>query len=398
VTAAASPVRPVSPPPDPWLPALGLLDCERLAQTLTTLLAGAAEVTDAQVTYLEYSPAAALVLQASAAVNGVHRSVVIRAGREVDRYVRASGAPIPDLRAVVHWLPFDPHLRLLAASPSEISSLISNAAGLDLPSSAGASLRLLSYVPGRRATFTLDSCVVKTYGTSREFRLATAALELLGDGAELPTPRALAALPAYRMTVQERAAGMPADRRDAIGMTGAARHVIDRLHSSSLAARVHRDPSTQLRSARSAVRTLAAVLPDEAPRALRVLQRLGDTAPRRLPLVPSHGDFSVDQLLVTPDGGLTVTDVDNACRAPAALDVASFAANVMSGRPGDQDHSEALLEGLLVHGPALPGIRWYYAAMLLRRCDRPFRRLKKGWPEKSTTILEHAERVCATLR
>lgn len=38
VTAAASPVRRVSPPRDPWVPALGLLDCGRLAQALTTVL------------------------------------------------------------------------------------------------------------------------------------------------------------------------------------------------------------------------------------------------------------------------------------------------------------------------------------------------------------------------
>ena len=112
----------------------------------------------------------------------------------------------------------------------------------------------------------------------------------------------------------------------------------------------------------------------------------------------SHGDFTVDQLLLSPGGGLTVTDVDNACQAPAALDVASFAANVMSGRAGDADHSEGLLEELLSHGPSVPSIRWHYAVMLLRRCDRPFRRLKKAWPEKSTAILDHAERACAALR
>lgn len=390
-------VRRVSPPADRRVPALGLLDSDRLARTLTKVLGGAADVTDARVTYLEYSQAVSLVLQACADVNGVRRSVVIRAGREADRSVRASGSPIPELRAVVHWLPFDPQLRLLATPPSEISHLISRVVALESPSPVDASPRLLSYVPGRRATFTHDRLVVKTYGTPRVFRRATEALELLGNGADLPTPRFVGALPAHRMTIQQHVTGTPADRGDAVVLAGAARRLIDRLHASSRAARVRRDPLTQLRSACSAAKTLAAVLPSEAPRALQVLNRLRETAPRGVPLVLSHGDFTVDQLLVAPDGELTVTDVDNACQAPAALDVASFAANVMSGRTGDTDISEALLEELQAHGPSLPGIRWHYAAMLLRRCDRPFRRLKKGWPEKSNAILEHAERVCAAL-
>jgi hypothetical protein len=71
MAAAASDVRRVSSPVDPKVPALDLLDSVRLAQTLTTVLPGAADVTDARVTYVEYSPAAGLVLQACAAVNGV---------------------------------------------------------------------------------------------------------------------------------------------------------------------------------------------------------------------------------------------------------------------------------------------------------------------------------------
>ncbi len=52
------------------------------------------------------------------------------------------------LRAVVHWLPFDPHLRLLAEGPAaEIFNLISRARALEVLSAAGASRKVLSYVP-----------------------------------------------------------------------------------------------------------------------------------------------------------------------------------------------------------------------------------------------------------
>jgi hypothetical protein len=55
---------------------------------------------------------------------------------------------------------------------------------------------------------------VKTYGTLHDFGRAKAALALLGDGAGLPTPGTLAALPEGRMTVQQRAAGRPEPIRD----------------------------------------------------------------------------------------------------------------------------------------------------------------------------------------
>ena len=55
---------------------------------------------------------------------------------------------------------------------------------------------------------------MKTYGTLHDFGRAKAALALLGNGAGLPTPGTLAALPEGRMTVQQRAAGGPEPIRD----------------------------------------------------------------------------------------------------------------------------------------------------------------------------------------
>jgi hypothetical protein len=44
-----------------------------------------------------------------------------------------------------------------------------------------------------------------------------------------------------------------------------------------------------------------------------------------------------------------------------------------------------------------PGLEWHFAAALLRRCDRPFRRLKKRWPDKVIAILDAAEAAASTL-
>jgi hypothetical protein len=398
MTALATRPARATPLADPHVPALELLDSERLENVLTEVLAGAADVTNAEVEYLEYSPRAALVLQASADVNGVRRSAVVRAGRAACRVARETGKSVRGMQAVVHWLPFDPHLQLLAVAPPAVADLLSSSECASLPVSDEVSLKVLSYVPGRRATFALEPYVVKTYGSKPTFKAARAAQHLLGDGVDLPTPRAVGALPTYRMTVQRHVTGTPADRSDAVAHAGTARHLIDRLHASSRAALVRRDPQAQLRGAESAIDTLAAVLPSEAPRARRVFKRLVETAPVGLPLVLSHGDFTIDQLLVDPAGYLTVTDVDNACQAPAALDVASFAANVMSGRTGDVENADAVLDELLAWGAPPPAVEWHYAVALLRRCDRPFRRLKKRWPDKATAVLDHAETVCASLR
>jgi hypothetical protein len=389
-------VRTTAPPAprDPHLPALDLLDGGRLAESLFGAGVVTGNVTDPKVTYVEYTPGRSLVLQADLVVDGHPRAAVLRAGTAVDRVARATGAPVPSVGAVLHWLPADPHVRMPAAASDLAHSpwfAVTRArTGPDLPDAA---LEMLSYVPGRRATFGVGPYVVKTYGSDARFALARDAQRLLSKSVELPTPRAVGALPEHRMTIQRRVAGQVAGRDRATHLAGAAGDLIDKLHSSARSARVRRGPWAQLRAAHCAVTTLTAVAPGEAARSRRLLRRLTDTAPVGLPMVLSHGDFSIDQLLVDPRGTLTVTDVDNACQAPAALDLASFAANVMSGRVGDAEHSDAVLGELLARRAAPPALEWFYAAAVLRRCDRPFRRQKKHWPEKSSAILDHVERV-----
>lgn len=352
-------VSTTSPAPRPATNPLALLDAAALTDAVATAFPAARAVGPARVEYLDLVPGERLVVQARADVDGAEQDVVVR-----------SSAPFRPADAVVHRLRDDPALPLLRSGA-----------------------RLLAYVPGRRATLGVRPYVVKTYADDREFRAAATAMRLLADGADLPTPPAVAVLPLHRATLQRHVEGSATDVRGALDAAVPAGRILARLHASTRTATGVRRPEHELASARRAVGVLAEVLPGEAARARRLLDALAADLPTHLPVVLSHGDFTVDQLLRTPDGGLVVTDVDTACQAPAALDVATFAANVVSGRPGDDDRGAAVLDRLLSAHGRPPGLRWYLTVALLRRCDRPFRRLKKRWPEKSASILDAAQKA-----
>jgi hypothetical protein len=394
--AVKRPSRP-SPPVDARVPELALLSDGSLGEVLGRLLATNAVVpAPPRVTYLEYSQGARLVLQVSVEIDGLTRSAVVRAGKAVTHSVRSTGTRLPGTGAWVHWLPADPQLPLLGASSTQLRGLVCDARGAEGATPVDGSARVMAYVPGRRATIALSPYVLKTYGSPAAFRAARGAMALLGDAHELPTPRGIRSLPGWLTTVQQQVSGTPAGLEDALPLAATAGRLLHRLHASDRLAAARRDPSSQLHLARTAVDVLAAVLPDQRDRATALLARLARTAPTGLPLVLSHGDFTIDQLLVSGDGSVVVTDVDNACQAPAALDVAAFAANLVSGRDGDAEHAEAVLAALADSHGWPPALRWHFAVAVLRRCDRPFRRWKKGWPEKSEAILDLVEKVTAS--
>jgi aminoglycoside phosphotransferase (APT) family kinase protein len=140
-------------------------------------------------------------------------------------------------------------------------------------------------------------------------------------------------------------------------------------------------------------RLAAALAPGLARRALDLLARLEENAPDIAELVPSHGDFNISQFLEV-DGALAVLDFDEACFAPRALDVASYAANLVSGRRGDLARADAALAALLEgYGPAPEGLHWYLAASLLRRAPSPFRLHKRRWLQRTDAIVGAAEAV-----
>ena len=91
---------------------------------------------------------------------------------------------------------------------------------------------------------------------------------------------------------------------------------------------------------------IVAVAPDLRGLVEPLVHRLERSLPTALALRPAHGDFHVDQLLLDDDG-LAVIDFDQMCLAPPALDLATYAADVVRGRGTDAEAIEAVLAPLL---------------------------------------------------
>lgn len=137
-----------------------------------------------------------------------------------------------------------------------------------------------------------------------------------------------------------------------------------------------------VRTARAAARWMAAVdvLGHEwSPRLLDVCARL-EAPLRDVPRVPSHGDFSTDQVVVAPDGGMTVLDWDRAGWWPGGWDDASWTVTeALAGRsPGDAH----------LTGPVA-------AAVAVARAPEPFRRGAHAWADQTEFLVSLAERAIA---
>ena len=114
----------------------------------------------------------------------------------------------------------------------------------------------------------------------------------------------------------------------------------------------------------------------------RLLARLEPALPDAGPLVPSHGDFHARQLM-RDDGELAVIDLDDICAAPAALDLANYAAHFIRGADGEVELAHAALAQIADgYGERPPGLDWYFASSILRRTSFPFRYLDDHWPER----------------
>jgi Ser/Thr protein kinase RdoA (MazF antagonist) len=136
---------------------------------------------------------------------------------------------------------------------------------------------------------------------------------------------------------------------------------------------------------------LETVMPELGDRLGALLSRLEATRPDGLPLVTAHGDFHVDQLLIRP-GDIAVVDFDELCAAPAALDLATYAADVVRGRDGDRERIAAVLEPLLEgYGERPEALDWHLSAAVLARAAHPFQRQVPHWRERVEATVAVAE-------
>jgi aminoglycoside phosphotransferase (APT) family kinase protein len=122
-----------------------------------------------------------------------------------------------------------------------------------------------------------------------------------------------------------------------------------------------------------------------------LVSRLRAGRPGGLPLVPAHGDYHVDQLLVH-GGEIAVLDFDQMCLAAPALDLATYAADVVRGRETDLDRVERVLGPLLEgYGGRPEALDWHLAAAILGRAAHPFQRQVPGWPDRTEAMVAAAE-------
>jgi hypothetical protein len=395
-------------PADPALPQLAtMLDPEAMQDTLATLLGPGRALDDVRIAYVRYRPGArVLVRYAVTEAAETHEAVALADARSdlaarvasPENHAlchRAAGrvpartplSYVEPLQALVQWPPLDVALPVLA-EPAELllADLVRQgvrpADEADLP-------RLVKYKPLSRAVLRLDGYVLKAHPRDSSLErsaLALRAVERLG----LRTASLVATVPRWRVEVQSL---VPGERpASAAGAAGAAGAVLAELHAADLVELPTTLPADRLAETVDAADLVATIAPALAPRAHALAARLSDALPDE-PLVTSHGGFHVSQLLVDEHGEVGVIDLDGACRAPAAGDVASFGVSLVRG-PGDLDAAFDALSTLCgAYGSYPRGVPWYLSALLLRRARLPFTRFRPGWVDELDTRLAAAEQA-----
>ncbi len=303
--------------------------------------------------YLDYAPGHRFLARWRGQIEGQTREFVVSYGWQPGGEVR------------VDWFPDDPGLAALPDLTGE----------------------LLAWVPFQRAVVRGVESVCKVYSDRRELERCVDALRLL-DG--------VVAHPAVRRVDRDRhvveldlVPGRGLGGSDALDAAPAAGQILRRLQQSDVGPAATLGARDLMAQCRPVVELVAHARPDLAERARDALGELGARRPADGHAVVCHGDFNVGQLVAGTGSVPVVVDWDTLCTAAAALDVAAWAANLVSGRPDDEARAQAALDRLLAgYGPAPEALDWYLSATCLRRLDRAVRRAKHDWPTRTERILE----------
>lgn len=376
-----------------------------MTPVLEHLLGARSPVSSVDVTYVRYRPGTRLLVRYDVQAEGeIHQAVALADVREdlaartalpanaalvasvAGRVpARSPLAFIEELQALVQWPPLDVALPVVAEPPEQLRAHLV-AAGLttlgsgDLP-------RLLKYKPLSRAVFRLDSHVVKAHPSRSSLDRSVHALRAVAS-LRLRTAKLEAIVPEWNLEVQSLVAGArPASAFEAAPAAGA---LLYQLHRAVLSDLPVSRPADRLVENAEDVLLIATVAPALARRARRLLSRLEEQLPDE-PLVNSHGGFHISQLLEDDQGRLGVIDFGGACLAPAALDVASYAAS-LARKPDDLAHACEALEAMCeTYGSRPAAVPWYLSSLLLRRVRFPFTRFRSGWLESVDERLAAAE-------
>ncbi len=400
------------PPGDRAVPQLhDLLHRDAMASVLERSLRGGATIDDLKLTLIDYRPGSGATVAYQVTVGDEQHTAVANAGsvlcseavrtdtrRAIARVLGRSDSPIArpltydvGLGALVQWYPLDLAMPVLARPVPELLRQVARS-GIAVDHAAGPT-RTLLYRPGQRAVVRAGDVVLKAYAEDVSFRAGVAGLRIAGSLELGRGPQLHGALADRRLTVQAAIDGDPVPRSRADAVAPAAGAMLRVLHDAELPGLETAPPRAMLEEAARGAALAASVAPDLARRVRNLLARLEEHAPEPATLVASHGDFNISQFLDF-EGALAILDFDEACLAPAALDVASYAANLVGGRAGDLERADAALDALLGgYGERPEHVDWYLAALLLRRAPSPFRLHKKRWPQRLESMVAAAEEV-----
>jgi ATP-binding cassette subfamily B protein len=424
-----------APPPDRAVPSLRtLLDPDGAAPVLQRSLGDGRVIDDIRVRNVRYRPGQDLTVLYRARIDGDKHEAVVIAGRDAPlqelagdpRHVRLPHAvdgrsptqrPLsydPHANALIQWLPLDLALPLLYAPPDVIEGHLL-ALGIEIDEGPVDPVRL-SYSPGRRVTLRVGDHVLRGYGADEAFQRALAGWRIASDGtlgsdpstveswADLfrsfagrrrparsagPRPTTAVfegALPDLRATVQLVLDGTsPGSGAQEARAAGA---LLGRVHALPAEGLPQRTAAHTLEAARRSATVLQAVDPAATDQIGRLLERLEARAPGDGGQVTSHGDFHRGEL-IRRGGELAVLDVDEACLAAPARDLATYAAHAAAHEEVDADAVlDALADG---YGGRPEALSWYLSASLLRRAERPFRVLEEDWPARVEALVDAAD-------
>jgi ATP-binding cassette subfamily B protein len=401
------PSRPAAPP-DPALPQMSwLLDADAMAPVLERSLGRPASVSEVRAVYLRYKPRTNLRVHYEAEIRAVKHDVVVMIAAGADLAGRARKpknvamaksvdgrspaiAPLlydPELDALIQWLPLDLSLPALAEPPPRLYRRL-RASGLPIASSTSGEPRLLAYRPRRRAVLAIDGHILKAYASDVRYRAAEARLRAASQACPVPTAAFSAALPDLRLIAQARLDGIQPDATDVASEAGA---TLGTLHAAEIDGLEEMPPARHHAAFQNSAALVEAISPGLRPRVETLASRLEANTPAALEAVLSHGDFHSSQLL-QGDAGLAVIDFDEMCAAPAALDLATYAAHEVGGEEDDLARARAILDALVDgYGQRPEGLDWYFSTLILRRASHPFRRIRNDWPERVERMVASAE-------
>jgi ATP-binding cassette subfamily B protein len=401
-------------PEDAALPQMAcLLDAGKMAEVFERAVGDGLSPRHVDIRYLRYKPGTNLVVHYDVDLDGGRHdatamiasdnSLERRAAKPENRVLAQmvdshSPSPTPlafdqEVRCLIQWYPLDISLPALAEPPDALSRRF-RSIGVSMPVTSEEPARL-AYKPRRRAVLSLGGHVLKCYAEDADFFAAAAALETSSAlGSVILRPQFEGALPSERVTAQTFLSGRSLDSAEE-GASSAGL-LLSRLHAAELGPAWREllpaaSPERQLARAAASADLLAVIEPPLRRRLETLLRGLEQSIPEAPDLVPSHGDFNARQLLLE-NGELAVTDFDEFCLAPPALDIATYIAYVVCGEPAQLVTGETVLYALLdQYGPWPHAMNWYLATMLLRRAPRPFRYFEREWRERVETMVDAAE-------